>query len=223
MAACGTLFPHKWWLTEEQKPFCYSFHFSYSPALPVMAAAALCAMLLLAASSSSSCLFQKAFTLLSLSGCLIPSTFCQQVFCSFVFVKVLGALPPPLPPPAVPTGLSLAHIPGEQESTHPALPALSLSVPNTYSCQAHGKAAPALLSTPETQQDGTCPGDPVQDDEIPLAQQEGTVGSWTLSTAGWHWPWALRAAQAPTGSQALLQLMPPQISQQVVPSGHILG
>lgn len=104
--------------SEEQKPFCYSFHFSYSLGVPVTAAA-LCVVLLLAA-----CLFQKAFILLSFSGCLIPPTFYQQVFCFFVFVKVLGALSPPLPPSAVPTGLSLAHTaPGEQESIHPPSPA----------------------------------------------------------------------------------------------------
>lgn len=158
-------------------------------------------------------------------GALSPlHLFCQQTFCFFVFVEVPGALPPPLLPPAVPTRLLLAHtVPGEQEYAHQALPALHHSVPNTYSCHAHRKAAPVLLSTPETHHGEICHHDPVGGDEAPLAQREGTVGSRTLSTAGWHWLWALRAVQGPTGSQALVQPLHHPNFPASGPSGHPRG
>lgn len=61
----------------------------------------------------------------------------------FIFVKALGALPPPLPASSCP----LARTPpGKQKSACQVLPALSHSLPNTYCCK---KVAPALLPTPK--------------------------------------------------------------------------
>lgn len=64
------------------------------------------------------------------------------------FIKVPGALSPPLPSSFCPPAPLTGTIPGKQKSACQALPALSHSLPNTYCCQPDGKVAPVLFSTP---------------------------------------------------------------------------
>lgn len=129
MAACGTLFPQKWWL-RGARTFLLQFSLQQSLAVPVTLLAALCAMLLLAA-----CFSRR----------LLPCSLSLGALSLLHFVLLLclcqgsgGCVPCP------PLWLAHTYLESRNPPSQPCQPSDTLAPTPTA-----GEAASVLLSTPQ--------------------------------------------------------------------------